>query len=144
MKPESRTWLTRAGLALAALAAAGAAWQFARPAADDGAFVQGNGRVEAVEVDVAAKSAGRVAEILVNEGDFVNAGDVIARMDTRAIDAQLARAVAQLANARSARQRRAEPRLPCARARHEHAHPHPAQRPSRRVDPRGTAAHHGG
>ncbi len=104
MKPESRTWLTRAGLALAALAAAGAAWQFARPAADDGAFVQGNGRVEAVEVDVAAKSAGRVAEILVNEGDFVNAGDVIARMDTRAIDAQLAQAVAQLANARSARQ----------------------------------------
>ena len=38
---------------------------------------QGNGRIEATEVDVAAKTAGRVAEILVNEGDFVKAGDVI-------------------------------------------------------------------
>jgi len=55
-------------------------------------------------VDVAAKAAGRVAEILVNEGDFVKAGDVIAKMDTRAIDAQLAQARAQVANARSARQ----------------------------------------
>ena len=58
-----------------------------------------NGRIEAVEVDVAAKLAGRVAEILVNEGDFVKAGQVIARMDTRAIDAQLAQARAQVAQA---------------------------------------------
>lgn len=42
----------------------------------------GNGRIEAVEADVAAKPAGRVAETLVNEGDFVKAGQVIARMDT--------------------------------------------------------------
>ena len=62
------------------------------------------GRIEAVEVDVAAKLAGRVAEILVNEGDFVKAGQVIARMDTRAIDAQLAQARAQVANAKSAKQ----------------------------------------
>ena len=104
MKPDTRTWLVRGALLAAALIAALLAWQQLRPAADDGSFVTGNGRIEAVEVDVAAKLAGRVAEILVNEGDFVKAGQVIARMDTRAIDAQLAQARAQVANARSARQ----------------------------------------
>ena len=104
MKPDTRTWLVRGALLAAALIAALLAWQKLRPTADDGSFVTGNGRIEAVEVDVAAKLAGRVAEILVNEGDFVKAGQVIARMDTRAIDAQLAQARAQVANARSARQ----------------------------------------
>ena len=104
MKPEQKTWLSRGAIVVALLAAAALAWEFVRPAADDGAFVQGNGRIEATEVDVAAKTAGRVAEILVNEGDFVKAGDVIARMDTRSIEAQLAQAKAQVANARSARQ----------------------------------------
>ena len=104
MKPEHKTWLTRGALAVALLAVLALAWKFARPPADDGAFVRGNGRIEATEVDIAAKAAGRVAEILVNEGDFVKAGDVIAKMDTRAIDAQLAQARAQVANARSARQ----------------------------------------
>lgn len=104
MKPEQKTWLSRGAIVVALLAAAALAWKFVRPASDDGAFVQGNGRIEATEVDVAAKTAGRVAEILVNEGDFVKAGDVIARMDTRSIEAQLAQAKAQVANARSARQ----------------------------------------
>ncbi len=104
MKPEQKTWLSRGAIVVALLAAAALAWKFVRPASDDGAFVQGNGRIEATEVDVAAKTAGRVAEILVNEGDFVKAGDVIARMDIRSIEAQLAQAKAQVANARSARQ----------------------------------------
>jgi len=104
MKPDTRTWLIRGALLATALVAALLAWQKLRPAADDGSFVKGNGRIEAVEVDVAAKLAGRVAEILVNEGDFVKAGQVIARMDTRALDAQLAQARAQVANAKSAKQ----------------------------------------
>ena len=104
MNPETRTWLRRGALLAVALVAALLAWKTLRPASNDGSFVKGNGRIEAVEVDVAAKLAGRVAEILVNEGDFVKAGDVIARMDTRALDAQLAQARAQVANARSAKQ----------------------------------------
>ncbi len=104
MTPTRKTWLIRGALAVAALAVAGLAWRYTTTAEDDGAFVQGNGRIEATEVDVAAKAAGRVADILVNEGDFVKAGDVIARMDTRALDAQLAQARAQLANARASRE----------------------------------------
>ena len=45
-------------------------------------LASGNGRIEATEIDVATKSAGRIKEILVREGDFVTAGQVVARMDT--------------------------------------------------------------
>lgn len=46
-------------------------------------FVQGNGRIEAVEIDVATKVAGRVDEILAREGEFVKAGQVVARMQAQ-------------------------------------------------------------
>ena len=91
------------GAGVLVLAAAGA-WQLLRPAPDDGSFVRGNGRIEATEVDVAAKTPGRVDEILVNEGDFVTRADVIARMDVKALQAQLAQARAEVANAHSARE----------------------------------------
>ena len=41
-----------------------------------------------MEIDVAAKIAGRVKEILVREGEFVTAGQVVARMDTDTLEAQ--------------------------------------------------------
>src|SRR5690606_244393 len=75
-----------------------------QPAAEDGRFARGNGRIEATEVDVATKAAGRVSEILVNEGDFVDAGQELARMDTKSLEAQHAQARAEVANARSARE----------------------------------------
>ena len=62
-------------------------------------FAAGNGRIEAVEIDVAAKTAGRVKEILANEGDFVRAGQDLARMDTAVLEAQLREAEAQLQRA---------------------------------------------
>lgn len=61
-----------------------------------------NGRIEAVEIDVAAKSAGRVKDILVREGDFVTAGQVVAQMDTDTLRAQLRQAIAQRQQAESA------------------------------------------
>lgn len=64
-------------------------------------FASGNGRIEAVEIDIAAKTAGRVREILVDEGDFVRAGEVVARMDTSVLDAQLREAQAQLQGAQT-------------------------------------------
>lgn len=104
MKPEHKAWLTRGTVIAAVLLAAGVVWRFAAaPTADDG-FAQGNGRIEATEVDVAAKAAGRVAEILVNEGNFVEEGDIVARMDTRALEARLAQTKAQVANARSTKE----------------------------------------
>ncbi|MFA5678257.1 MAG: HlyD family efflux transporter periplasmic adaptor subunit [Pseudomonas sp.] len=51
-------------------------------------FVSGNGRVEATEIDIATKLPGRVEEILVREGDFVRAGQVLARMQIETLEAQ--------------------------------------------------------
>ena len=93
-------WILAAVLAVGA----GAAWQWLQPAAEDGSFVRGNGRIEATEVDVAAKAPGRVQDIMVNEGDFVNAGDIVAQIDMKATEAQLAQARAQVANAISGRE----------------------------------------
>jgi len=62
-------------------------------------IVSGNGRIEADEIDIATKFAGRVAEILVDEGSTVTAGQVVARMDTRDLQASLEKAQSQVKQA---------------------------------------------
>lgn len=84
-----------------AVLAAGAWWQL-RPAGLGEGFASGNGRIEATEVDVATKLAGRVASIEVDEGDFVEPGQILARMDTQALEAQLQQARAQVRQAQNA------------------------------------------
>jgi len=75
------------------------AWQALKPAGLPPGFASGNGRIEAVEIDVAAKTAGRIREIMANEGDFVAAGQVLAVMDTSVLEAQRREAEAQLQQA---------------------------------------------
>lgn len=65
-------------------------------------FVSANGRIEAVEIDIATKTPGRVQEILAREGDFVRAGEVLAQMDTEVLEAQHRQTEAQLKQAQSA------------------------------------------
>ena len=77
------------------VAAAGAyGWQQWSLAQASEGLVNGNGRIEATEVDVASKYAGRVAEILVQEGDFVTSGQPLARMQLDTLQAQQQEAVA--------------------------------------------------
>ncbi len=66
-----------------------------------------NGRIEATEVDIAAKLPGRIEEITVDEGDMVEAGQVVARMDTDVLRARLHEAQAQLTRARQQKSVRA-------------------------------------
>ena len=54
-----------------------------------------SGHVEATEVHVSAEVAGRIVELRVQEGDRVNRGDVIARLDTRDTELQLERTRAE-------------------------------------------------
>lgn len=60
----------------------------------------GNGRLEVQAIDVATKFAGRIVEVLADEGTNVQAGQVLARMDTSSLDAQLREAEAQVQRAR--------------------------------------------
>lgn len=57
-------------------------------------LARANGRVEVERVDVATKYAGRIAELRVDEGAFVRKNDVLVRIDTTEILAQLAAAKA--------------------------------------------------
>lgn len=77
-------------------------WNKLRPTELPPGFASSNGRIEAVEIDVATKLPGRIAAIFVDEGDFVTAGQVVAQMDTEVLKAQLREAEAQLSRARSA------------------------------------------
>lgn len=98
MKSNRKPWLV--AVLVAILAAAGYyGWQKINGGGLPDGFASGNGRIEATEIDVSTKTAGRIKEILVNEGDFVEVGQVLARMDTEQLEAQRRQAEAQLQRA---------------------------------------------
>lgn len=59
----------------------------------------GNGRIEADEIHVATKNGGRIEEVAVAEGDYVERGEIVARMDRAELEAALAQAQAETARA---------------------------------------------
>jgi HlyD family secretion protein len=58
-----------------------------------------SGHVEATEVHIASEVGGRILELRVAEGDRINSGDVIAKLDTRDTELQIQRARADRATA---------------------------------------------
>lgn len=62
---------------------------------DTDALVSGNGRIEATEINISSKLSGQLEEILVQEGDFVEPGQVLARIKVSALEAQLREVQAQ-------------------------------------------------
>ncbi|WP_018606487.1 HlyD family secretion protein [Uliginosibacterium gangwonense] len=82
-------------IVLAVVAAGIYAWMKLHVTGPGEGFVSGNGRIEATEVDVATKLGGRVDSILVNEGDAVKAGQLLAKMQIQVLDAQRDEARAQ-------------------------------------------------
>jgi HlyD family secretion protein len=99
-KPKHRLGLTLVVIVLAGAAIGGGYWwwqhlQGGLPAG----FASGNGRLEAEQVQIATKLAGRVVDILADEGDMVRAGTVLARMDDTELQARLRGAQAEVAQA---------------------------------------------
>ncbi|MEQ8651972.1 MAG: efflux RND transporter periplasmic adaptor subunit [Kiloniellales bacterium] len=78
----------------------GYTWWRAEQDALPEAIAYGNGRIEADQVDIAPKYAGRIDAILVSEGDLVEADQVLARMDTSEVEAASDRAKAEVDLAR--------------------------------------------
>jgi HlyD family secretion protein len=89
-----KTWLIAAAVIALLVVAGLVAWQMLRPKGPGAGFASGNGRIEATEIDVAAKLAGRVKDVLVTDGDFVTAGQTLAHMQVQTLDAQRDEAVA--------------------------------------------------
>lgn len=102
MTATTKQWLLRAVWLLVLGAVALLLWRQYTDNDDNSGLVSGNGRIEAVEIDIAARTAGRIKDILVREGEFVEAGQEVARMDTEVLAAQLRQAEAQGRQAESA------------------------------------------
>ncbi len=109
----------KVGLAVLAVLAAMLAWQYLQPSGLPEGIASGNGRLEAIEVDITTKLPGRLAEINAKEGDDVTAGQVLARMDVRELEAELRQTQAQVTQVQAQRtaaaavitQRRSEVKL---------------------------------
>lgn len=94
----SRKWVVLAAAVILAIVGYNAWKELSRDRLPDG-IATGNGRIEATEIDVATKVAGRVKDVLVREGDFITAGQKLAQMDTDQLQAEKRQAEAQLQQA---------------------------------------------
>lgn len=99
-KQKSPSRLYIVPLLIVLLAAGGFGyWKSLQDRLPEGVY-EANGRLEATEVQVATKYPGRLAEVLVAEGDKVEAGQLLARMDTRTLEAQRTQAQSEVDRAR--------------------------------------------
>jgi HlyD family secretion protein len=90
------TAVVLAGLAVATVIL----WQNLQQPALPKDIASGNGRLEATEVDITTKYPGRIEAVYVKEGDNVKAGQVLARIEVRELQAELRQAKAQVTQAR--------------------------------------------
>ncbi|MCC6298962.1 MAG: efflux RND transporter periplasmic adaptor subunit [Anaerolineales bacterium] len=80
--------------------------------------IQASGQIEAQEVVAAPELSGRVVEVLVNEGDSVEAGDPLLRLDDSLLQSEKQSALAALDSA-NANARAAQAALDSARAQYD-------------------------
>ena len=99
----NRKRLTVVGWVAGALVLGVFAWQYLQPPALPPGIASGNGRLEATEVDLTTKFAGRLAEVHVKEGDPVTKDQVLVRMDVRELKAELRQAMAHVKQAQKQR-----------------------------------------
>ena len=79
------------------------AWEYLRQPELPEGFASGNGRIEATEFDIATKLPGRLVEVLAEEGNMVEAGQVAGRVDAKSLEARLKVAEVQVEQARRER-----------------------------------------
>lgn len=86
---------------LAGAAAAGwLFWQESLSSRLPDGIVTANGRIEANQIEIATKLPGRILEVMPKEGDTVEAGAIVARLDAAEFEAQLRQSQAEAQRAR--------------------------------------------
>ena len=98
-----RNWIVVATLILIFVAYGAFTWVQDRRAALPEGIVWGNGRLEAEQIDISAKTPGRAQKVLADEGDMVAQGAVLVEMDTAELMALADRAEAEIALARQSK-----------------------------------------
>ncbi len=102
MNPHAKRRLGVALVAVIVLIIGVAVWWLRKPALPPGFFAT-NGRLEATQVDISTKLAGRLDIVTAQEGDTVKPGEVLARMDVRNLEANLHQEQANLDGAMAAK-----------------------------------------
>lgn len=93
---NTKRWRIFAVILVVFLLSGGYLWQTYQTTDPLTAFASGNGRLEATEVDITAKIGGRLKNIMVKEGDAVEAEQILAKIDDKELSAQLRRAEAEV------------------------------------------------
>ena len=88
-------------ISLLVIAAIGMTWYLIKSYKEEAiyknpAFASGNGRLEATEINIAAKLAGKIEQLLVDEGDYVKGGQTLVQMQTNTLKAELEQANATI------------------------------------------------
>src|SRR5664279_1379412 len=97
-KSARKRWLRVALVIAVVVGGAGAGfywWEHSQSLMPPG-IAWSNGRIDANEIEIDTKFAGRIAETLADEGDMVKAGQIVARMDTQDLAVSLKKAEAQV------------------------------------------------
>jgi HlyD family secretion protein len=102
MKPSPKLILAGAVAAIAVTAVGIYAWRQHEAGQLPAGIVATNGRIEALQVEIATKLAGRVVAIVPREGDMIDTGSVVAVLDRTEIEAQLRQTQAEAQRARKA------------------------------------------
>jgi len=102
MKSKILWRILLSAIVAAASVAAWRSWRATQKAPLPEGIVFGNGRIESIQVDVAAKYGGRIKEILAREGDLVEEGQVLVKMDTDELEAEFENDKAKLAESEQA------------------------------------------
>lgn len=66
-------------------------------------FAQGNGRIETTQINISAKSPGRLLNIGVDEGDVIQKDQLLATLDTKELKAKLKEALAYVEQAKQSK-----------------------------------------
>jgi HlyD family secretion protein len=83
------------GLVIVIIAIAAAFWLLHRPSHDPNRLTL-YGNVDIRQISLAFDGSDRIAQLLVEEGDRIRAGEVVARLDTRTLTLQLSQAKAEV------------------------------------------------
>ena len=99
--PQTMFNMKKIIISLLVIAAIGMTWYLIKTYKEEAiyknpAFASGNGRLEATEITIAAKLAGKIEQLLVDEGDYVKANQTLVQMQTNTLTAELEQANATI------------------------------------------------
>jgi len=100
---NTKNWIIGTVLFISAITIIIYLWKVPQTSELPDGFAAGNSRIEATAVDIATKNGGQISEIIVAEGEWVKTKQLLAKMDTEELEADLHAAEANLHRTRESK-----------------------------------------